>query len=736
MIAQTTEADKHYHVIYYSETDKAGITSKDKGHVHLIQQDEQGNLLVAPAKDHTHEQLPLEEIEIDLSSDKLSEDDEHDVAHDLYTTAMEGDSDSYDYGKTSEEYYMGDQWSKADRAKLETDGRACLTINEIKAKIDMLSGHQRQNRSDIKLMPVESGDSTVADMYNFVIKNVCTQNDYDYEETAGFDDALIAGRGGIQIEIDSENEITGRIKAIQRAWDNVFFGQHKLLDGSDAEYAGMWEWKSLSQIKQLYPDKADDVQIDYDIISDNEAVPRDPSEYYNRQVGKRILASTITSKDSDLFDLSEKQFRLVEVQRRVYKKTPIVMRARDNFYILAESLSKANLKKFKTIENLLFINSASYKIRTVVFSGNVLLHRQDSLFSEINIVPIYGNKRKGKWWGKVKEVIDPQDELNKRHSQAVDIINKMSSYGLGISPDAFESPKDYQEFLENRMKPGFVAKLKAGGKNEIYEFQGVKYPNEVVATSEMNSQKISTIMNVHPELMGARGEATSGVAIAQKIRQGLVGNERYFDNLSLSKRRIGKLLVEAIQTIYSPEKILRLTEQQDSIDPVELSGQELYPQIGMEEKIQLAQQQQLLTPQAVQDIVGTLQEGGEIDPEIQQLLDSMQLIANQIRRDGLLRMLENEDVLKYDVVVSESPYSPTVMFSNFVLMKELAQGGVAIPPQMLIDLMPNLTVNKKKEINAAITAQTQAQQQQDQAKIDSEVQKTLIANQPEPGAQS
>ena len=43
-------------------------------------------------------------------------------------------------------------------------------------------------------------------------------------------------------------------------------------------------------------------------------------------------------------------------------------------------------------------------------------------------------------------------------------------------------------------------------------------------------------------------------------------------------------------------------------------------------------------------------------------------------------VLENADITKYDIVISESPYSPTVRRATAAMMMDLATHGVPIPP--------------------------------------------------------
>ena len=50
--------------------------------------------------------------------------------------------------KKCDEYYRGEQWSDADKAKLEAEGRPALTINAIKSAVNAVLGEYSDLRVD------------------------------------------------------------------------------------------------------------------------------------------------------------------------------------------------------------------------------------------------------------------------------------------------------------------------------------------------------------------------------------------------------------------------------------------------------------------------------------------------------------------------------------------------------------------------------------------------------------
>jgi hypothetical protein len=64
---------------------------------------------------------------------------------------------------------------------------------------------------------------------------------------------------------------------------------------------------------------------------------------------------------------------------------------------------------------------------------------------------------------------------------------------------------------------------------------------------------------------------------------------------------------------------------------------------------------------------------------------------------------------KYDVAIGEGPYSETIRMANFLDLKELAQQGVPIPPETLIELSL-IPEGQKKKVLDALRQQAMAMQ--------------------------
>ena len=749
--AVSSKLVNHSHILYV-RPDGTGTTSETNGHTHEVitkknivnsmspegepvQEEMDGALEIQESKapkdkqTHTHSIEELTRTEKKVKEKK----DEQKIREllGLYKDAKDLNEENLKRAEESEEFYMGEgQWEESDKAILKRMNRACLVINETKPKLDMLSGSFRQNRTDTVVMPTEKGDATTADILNINLKCIDAQNNTDYKETTTFEDMSRVGVGYMRVDIDANDNCIGNVVISNENWANVMFGQHVEFDGSDAEYVVLSKKLSKAKIKSLYPDKADEIEADWEEIQQEKDRPVSDNDRYLQEKNSDIF-QIITSSNYDLVDISKKNYRLVEIQQKEYKTTPVAFNAIHNFYANLEGLSDSEIKAIKSIEEINYLTHSSLdKIRISVFCGSVLLSDKPSLFKRLNVVPFYANKIRDKFFGKVHEAKDAQRVLNKSICQHIDIVNKELNKRVGVSPDAFQSPGDAERFKESWAVPGYMPMFANGFREHIHEFRNTEYPAEVIPTVNLMSSKLGVVMNIYPEMMGqAVSNDASGKAIEKKQLTGMAAIEYLFDNFSLSKRLVGKLKLEALQIIYSPEKLLRVAENQSNKTLFGTKSVTLYPKISPEQALQLAQQTGSFPPDLLQKIMVDLQQGvPEAQKELDSLTQLMQQIAVDQRRKELVSILDNFELTEYDVVISEATHSPTMALANFAILSDLFKGNPNAPMEVLLQLVPNLDQSIKDSIISGIQSSKQAQAESEQAKNQTEIVKTQIAH--------
>lgn len=672
----------HHHIVYLNDETGIALVSTDAGHTHEIvfqppmepQMDEMGNVLspsapggwiVQPALDgHTHE---LQDYVIKPAQKK--EDDAHVLRdiRELFKTARELERESLKKAQESEDMYAGKHWDEIERSRLESLNRAAITINKIEKNVDQICGTQRQERTDLRYVPQEGGDQKVADLLNVASKHILNRCFFAREESSVFEDATITGRGNFNVYVRFDQDLRGDIVIEKFPYLDIAYGPHEKLDLSDCEYLIKHRWFSKAKIEQLWPDKAEDIQKDFD---DYVLDPRESVQYQHDNYAHGLQIQTVG--DDTIVNIAKKEYRVLECWRKVYQKGSVVANAAEDFYFNAYGWDAKDLRAVRTIPGFYVVEQNITKIRVTKIAGGVVLSDEypaDLPMDDFFVVPVYAKKRGYKFWGKVESSKDAQMYINKNYSAALDVVNKVAAYGWFVDSATFPD-NEKEKFKRISTSPGWVIELNDTNRPPV-RVEGVKFPSELIQMMQVGENQVVDQMNV---IINPNGANESGSLFAQRRSQKLLGSEYLFDNLSFAKQKLGRLLIKLIQRYYTPDRILRIVRNANSKTPVEVGGQPL----------------------------------------------------DEFSDADILEMLNTTDLEQYDVEVTESSWSPSMRLSTFMLLTEMAQAGQPIPPEALLEFadMPD---NVRSKLMDMMAQQGQAQASAEQAKADAEIQKTLIA---------
>lgn len=692
---KTDVVNGHRHIVYMRK-DGTGYTSIEQGHTHLVeyvlpepeQNDPITGQVTAPAKEgfwrlaaqgdgHIHEFLDIEFKQSEIETKPGENADTRDLrivgeVLSIFKSQRDHEHESRKEGEESEGFFHGrGQWEKSVKDGLTSRNRAALTINEIQSKVNLLSGFQRLFRTDINYLPVEGGDQRIADILTMIMKNIMDQNTVENEEIQVSQDQYIAGRGIFNVRADFDKDPRGEIVVERFPWKNLFAGPHEKLDMSDCDTITKARWYSLEQAIAIIPEKADEIEqvFEFDRQDGHDRKPEPHIRIRGQQYtisNNRIRVTT----DKEVVDIVKKNVRVLEQWRKVHSKADSFVNPTDDFSVNVENWFPEDIEAVKTIPGFRIIKRNSFKMRVTVVIGNVLVSDEfpELPIQDFFIAPAYANKRDDNFWGIVEAMKDPQREVNKRHSQLVDIGNKMAAYGWFYRRRTFPNPEEKTKFLNTSSSAGFAIEIEGQPPDQV---QGTKFPSELVQMEILASQKMREVSNL-PELPTS---VQSGKQVIEVRRTGLIGNEFLFDNINISKKKIGKLALPLIQQIYPPERIIRVIENQMRRGPIRIDG---------------------------------VQMQGAISPE---------------DREAIREILENADLTRYDVKVTVSPTNPTIRRGIFEAWSDLAKQGLDVPMSILVEFSD---FPEKDRILEMMQSQQQSNQQLEQGKQETEILKTAI----------
>ena len=168
-----------------------------------------------------------------------------------------------------------DQWPAEIRRQRESDpngARPCLTSDEINQYIVQVENDMRHNRPSIKPRPVDDeSDPATAEIFAGLIRHIEDQSNAEVAYVTGGGSAVRIGLGYFRVTTEyvspgKSDDQEPRIKRIPDTF-SVYLGPHIQPDGSDAEYGFIIEKMPLAKFKREYP-KAKHEAADFDGLGD------------------------------------------------------------------------------------------------------------------------------------------------------------------------------------------------------------------------------------------------------------------------------------------------------------------------------------------------------------------------------------------------------------------------------------------------------------------------------------
>jgi hypothetical protein len=477
---------------------------------------------------------------------------------------QEGNSTSNEWRVDSSEdsrFYHGGrgQWRDKDIKQLEGEGRPVLSINRIKPTIDLQKGIEIRSRTDIDAKPRGPQDGGTADAITAGFKYIQDQNNSDHKVSDVFFDGLKAGIGWIEICLNDdpmEEEIAIEYKDWHKVgWDP--YARDILLD--DARYIFEDRWVDLDIAQATWPDKAENLtSMMQDARGENTTPVKDvevkPDQYAD---GAPV----------QYCDTTRERVRLVKMY---FKKMSmgIFLKLKDGevMEVTAEQM-KAHGSAIVANPNVIRVSKRpTQKIYVVIFCGDVILEPEKPTAYEHNRFPLIPficyMDEEGRPYGMVRNMKDPQREINKNRSQYSHIITTRRVF---FETGAFKDPNHAKTEIS---RPDAWIELNQGALNmKRFQFQqDTAVAAEHFKIMQEAKQELQEISGAVQEQMGQQTNARSGIAIEARQRQGATVNTEPFDNLRLTKRRMGELMLSMMRQYWTYEKVIRITDDQTGGD--------------------------------------------------------------------------------------------------------------------------------------------------------------------------
>ncbi len=550
---------------------------------------------------------------------------------DRYVRARDnGHLEFVDMAQKCDAYYQGEQWDYADVAQLDAEGRPALTINTILPTINTVLGEQSTRRADIRFKPRKATDNDTADILTKLFLQISDNNKLDWVENQVFSDGLIMdGRGYFDVRIDFSDSVEGEIRITAKDPLDI------LIDPDAKEYdPKTWteffesKWMTLEEIEELYGQKkADELRF---IAENGNTYGKDSVEYHETRYGDtddnfEFVGTTVPGDDEHA---TVKSLRVIERQhRKLMRKEFYVDKTFGDQRAVPPNWSDRKVKKFAKDNDLDIMSKMVRCIRWTVTCDKYVLHDDWSPYEDFTIVPYFAYFRRGRPFGMVRNLLSPQEQLNKIASQELHIVNTTANSGWMVESGSLVG-MTADDMEEHGAETGLVVEYNRGSTPPV-KIQPNQIPSGLDRIALKAQENIKAISGVNDSMLGTDAAEVSGIAIQAKQNRGAVMIQVPLDNLRKTRHFLAEKVLNLVQRFYTEERVFMITNEDDPMKPRE------------------------------------------------------EMVINEEVAGG--RIINDITVGEYDVVVSTTPAKDSFDEIQFAEAINLRQVGVAVPDDAIVE---------------------------------------------------
>jgi hypothetical protein len=452
---------------------------------------------------------------------------------------------------TDTRFYVGDQTVWNDLyGNAPANRRRQFSLNRIRRIVQMPSGHQRRNRKSTIVVPYENGDDQTADQYTKIFNWINQKEQVLETLSQSFEGALITGMNLLQLWVDFRNDpISGDIKVDNCSYNSFLIDPYfRKADLSDCR--ALWKRSFLTRREciSLLPAHADEI-INMAGQDNRDGKFQFMPESYN--YGLRNLLT---------YD---------EFYYRDYRTQKLLVDTMTGEATEWKSSDHDALKQFVSRYPQIIIQEQEVPTVNVaiVVEGKVLYNGANPLgIDRYPFVPVFGYFQPEvpyyPWriQGMVRGLRDAQYLYNRRKVIELDILESQINSGFIIKENSLVNPQDVYMAGQGRT----LWMKESAQMTDVQPIQTPQIPPSMIELSRILGEEISQISGVNEELLGSAVDEKAGILSMLRQGAGLTTLQTLFDQLDASQKLLGSLMLEVVQTNFTPGKVKKILSQEPS----------------------------------------------------------------------------------------------------------------------------------------------------------------------------
>lgn len=475
----------------------------------------------------------------------------------LFQQGVDHDRINCEEGVADLEFLAGEQWDAQARAA--RDGKPCLTINDLPAKVAQVVGDMRINRPAIRVRPAEDADKDLAEIREGLIRAI--ERDCDaqgvYIETG--ESQVACGIGNFRVTLKNSDD-TGferdiAVQAIPDAFAVVWDPFSTERTGKDAEWCFVVEEMARKQFERTWKGQLPaDLEVPSPSVIANGWETRDAVrivEFWRMKEEKttyaRLENGSTVEVEASPNPLDPGAYALI---RRTGKgkrlgELPAPIAVDED----GEAMVRPGVRRYACM---------------YLVTGTAILSGPHELpIPRLPIIRARGwqvNVRSKRIrFGLVRFARDPARLKNYWRSISAEML-ALAGKGKWLLHEGNEGDQD--AFRDAHVDDDPILTWSGQIKPEYVGPPTLN--NAVLQEAALAAQDMKDVTGLHDASLGARSNETSGKAILARQKEGDVGSYIYHDNLQAAISEGGRVINALIPVAYDTARTIRIVGEDES----------------------------------------------------------------------------------------------------------------------------------------------------------------------------
>ena len=441
-------------------------------------------------------------------------------------------------------FYLGDQWSEAEKKSLFAEGRNAFVFNRIRPVINMITGYQRQHRLSSMVTPVENSDQKTADQLSQCLMHVMNYGNGYQVVSDCFGGAVKTGWNLASVYLDYRDDpINGDIRFTREPWNGFILDPYMTsLDLNDCSYMLRRKYIGVDLAKSMLPGQEKEVEslnhIGWERDDKFTWLP-----YQRQPSGQELLAyneyyQQKWKSQKIIVDMETGEYKDWEGDKELFKQLKLI---NPNFELSS--------RQQRYIEKHIIVNDQLMRTEINPYG-----------LDEYPFVPYTAiwEPESDNWGLKVQSLtrcmIDPQKESNRRRSQMIDLLDSQINSGWIATEGSVVNPRSLFQASQGKV----IWRNQDAAPGSIEKIPPAQIPPSMFQLQQQFDADIKEIAGVNDAAFGQM-ESGNESGILAMLRQGaaITNLQDVFDNLRFSQKHMSKLALKLIQG-WTPEKVMRI----------------------------------------------------------------------------------------------------------------------------------------------------------------------------------